>query len=145
MYNARPKHTPLKDLEYELRRIRNMNVLEAIFFLIMELLKPSNPTSNHKPQLSPLMREEISKFNQYQKQFRLLHENKIEIVPELEIFIGNIQKQIKELEDERSKTDNKRRRAKTDEDKEFYKSECRAITKKITPLREKLKIAKAAL
>ena len=91
------------------------------------------------------MREQISKFNQYQKQFRLLHENKIETVPELELFIANTQNQIKELEDERSKTDNKRRRAKTDEEKELYKSECREITKKITPLRENLKTAKAAL
>ena len=103
------------------------------------------PKPNYRPPLSPFMREQISKFNQYQKQFRLLHENKIETVPELELFIANTQNQIKELEDERSKTDNKRRRAKTDEEKELYKSECREITKKITPLRENLKTAKAAL
>ena len=142
---ARPKTKPLSNLERELRRIRKMDVFEAIFYLILELLKPSTPKPNYRPPLSPFMREQISKFNQYQKQFRLLHENKIETVPELELFIANTQNQIKELEDERSKTDNKRRRAKTDEDKELYKSECREITKKITPLRENLKTAKAAL
>ena len=53
--------------------------------------------------------------------------------------------QIRELEEERSKTDNKRRRAKTDEDKEMYLAEIRGISAQIKPIRDKLKIAKATL
>ena len=91
------------------------------------------------------MREEIRKFEQYQKQFRLLHDEKINTVPELELFISDLSKQISDLEKERSKIDNKRRRAATNEDKEFYKAEIRSISAKLKPIREKLKIAKATL
>ena len=53
--------------------------------------------------------------------------------------------QISVLEEERSKTDNKRRRAKTDDDKEMYLAEIRGISAQIKPIRDKLKIAKATL
>jgi len=145
VYKSKPKYAPLNEIERQLNKVKYMDLIEVLFYVFTELLKPSTPTQTYHPPLSPALRQELRKLEQYQKQFRLLHDNKIETVPELELFIGNIQKQIEELEDERSKTDNKRRRAKTSEDKEFYKTECRAITKKITPFREKLKIAKAAL
>lgn len=47
-----------------------------------------------------------------------------------------------ELEIEHSKTDNKRRRATTDEDKEMYKAQIRNISAKIKPIRDKIRIAK---
>ena len=91
------------------------------------------------------MREEIRKFEQYQKQFRLLHDEKINTVSELELFISNLSKQIIKLEEERSRVDNKRRRAATDTDKEMYKAEIRDISARLKPIREKLKVAKATL
>jgi seryl-tRNA synthetase len=66
-------------------------------------------------------------------------------VPELEAFIGNLAKQLDELDAERKKIDNKRRRAKTDDDKEMYLAEIRGISAQIKPIRDKLKIAKATL
>ena len=122
-----------------------MDTLEAMFYLLLELLKPSNPTTNYKSPLSPFMREEIRKFEQYQKQFRLLHDEKINTVSELELFISNLSKQIIKLEEERSRVDNKRRRAATDTDKEMYKAEIRDISARLKPIREKLKVAKATL
>ena len=145
VHKSRPKHTPLAELEYHLRRVKYMDTLEAIFYLLLELLKPSKQTPDYRPLLSPAMRQEIRKFEQYQKQFRLLHDEDIHTAQELKTFISKISKQIEELENERSKTDNKRRRAKTDEDKEVYKAEMRNISVQIKPLRDKLKIAKAAL
>lgn len=142
---AKPKHTPLAELEYHLRRVKYMDTLEAIFYLLLELLKPSKQTPDYQPPLSPAMRREIRKFEQYQKQFRLLHDEKINTVPKLEDFISKISEQIEELKDERYKADNKRRRAKIDEGKEAYKAEMRNISAQIKPLRNKLKIAKAAL
>ena len=133
------------ELEYQLRRVKYMDTFEALFYLFMELLKPSTPKPNYTPPLSPEMRQEIRKFEQYQKQFRLLHDENINTVPELEAFIGKLSMQIRELEEERSKTDNKRRRAKTDEDKEMYLAEIRGISAQIKPIRDKLKIAKATL
>ena len=91
------------------------------------------------------MRQEIRKFEQYQKQFRLLHDENITTVPELEAFIGKLSMQISELDEERSKTDNKRRRAKTDEETKAYYAQIRGISAQMKPIRDKLKIAKATL
>ena len=74
-----------------------------------------------------------------------MHDENINTVPELEAFIGKLSMQISELEEERSKTDNKRRRAKTVEDKDMYLSEIRGISARIKPIRDKLKTAKATL
>ena len=145
VHKTKPKHTPLAEMEYQLRRVKYMDTLEAMFYLLLELLKPSNPTTNYKPPLSPFMREEIRKFEQYKKQFKLLHDEKINTVSELEFFISDLSKQINDLEKERSNADNKRRRATTDADKKMYKSEIRDISAKIKPIREKLKIAKSTL
>lgn len=145
VHKTKPKHTPFAEMEYQLLRVKYMDTLEAMFYLLLELLKPSNPTTNYKPPLSPFMREEIRKFEQYQKQFKLLHDEKINTVSELEFFISDLSKQINDLEKERSNADNKRRRATTDADKKMYKSEIRDISAKIKPIREKLKIAKSTL
>ncbi|MBE7050550.1 MAG: hypothetical protein E7394_07275 [Ruminococcaceae bacterium] len=142
---AKYRHTPLQELEYQLRRVKYMDTLEALFYLFMELLKPITPKPNYTPPLSPELRQEIRKFEQYQKQFRLLHDENINTVPELEAFIGKLSKQISELEEERSKTDNKRRRSKTDEETKAYYAEIRGISAQMKPIRDKLKIAKATL
>lgn len=142
---TKPKHTPLMELEYQLRRVKYMDTLEALFYLFMELLKPSTPKPNYTPPLSPELRQEIRKFEQYRKQFRLLHDENINTVPELEAFIGKLSMQISELEEERLKTDNKRRRAKTDEETKAYYTEIRGISAQIKPIRNRLKIAKSTL
>ena len=142
---AKYHHTPLMELEYQLRRVKYMDTLEALFYLFMELLKPSTPKPNYTPPLSPEMRQEIRKFEQYQKQFRLLHDENINTVPELEAFIGKLSKQIDDLETERNQIDNKRRRAKTEDEKESFKADKRNISAQIKPIRNKLKIAKATL
>ena len=142
---AKYRQKPLAELEYQLSRAKYMDTLEALFYLLMELLKPSIPKPNYTPPLSPELRQELRKLEQYQKQFRLLHDENINTVPELEAFIGKLSMQISELEEERSKTDNKRRRAKTDEETKAYYSEIRGISAQIKPIRDKLKIAKATL
>ena len=142
---AKYRQTPLKELEYQLWRVKHMDTLEALFYLFMELLKPSTPKPNYTPPLSPELRQELRKLEQYQKQFRLLHDENINTVPELEAFIGKLSMQIDDFDAERKRIDNKRRRAKTDEDKDMYLSEIRGISARIKPIRDKLKIAKATL
>lgn len=142
---TKPKHTPLMELEYQLRRVKYMDTLEALFYLFVELLKPSNLTPNYTPPLSPALRQELRKLEQYQKQFRLLHDENIQSVPELEAFIRKLSKQIDDLDAERKSVDNKRRRAKTDEETKVYYAEIRDISAQIKPIRDKLKIAKFTL
>ena len=142
---AKYRQKPLAELEYQLSRVKYMGALEAIFYLFLELLKPSAPKPNYTPPLSPELRQEIRKFEQYQKQFRLLHDENINTVPELEAFIGNLAKQLDELDAERKKIDNKRRRAKTDDETKAYYAQIRGISAQMKPIRDKLKIAKATL
>lgn len=139
------KQTPLDEIERQLKRVKYMDMIELLFYVVMELLKPSQPTTTYKPPLSPILRQELRKFNQYQKQFRLLHDENIHTVPELEVFISNLSKQIDDLDAERKAFDNKRRRAKTDEETKAYYAEIRGISAQMKPIRDKLKIAKATL
>jgi len=142
---AKYQQTPLREIKYQLQRVKYMGTLEAMFYLLLELLKPSTPKPNYTPPLSPEMRQEILKFEQYKKQFKLLHDENITTVPELEAFIGNLEKQIDELDAERKSIDNKRRRAKTEDEKDIYYAEIRSVSSKIKPIRDKLRIAKATL
>ena len=50
-----------------------------------------------------------------------------------------------DLETERNQIDNKRRRAKTEDEKESFKTDKRNISAQIKPIRDRLKIAKATL
>ena len=139
------KQTPLDKIERQLNKVKYMDMIELLFYVITELLKPSQPTTTYKPPLTPILRQELRKFNQYQKQFRLLHDENIHTVPELEAFIGKLSKQLDDLDAERKKTDNKRRRAKTDDETKEYYAQIRGISAQMKPIREKLKLAKATL
>ena len=77
--------------------------------MLLELINPTNPTPQYTPPLSFALRQELKKLEQYQKQFRLLHDENINTVPELEAFIDKLSTQISELDEELSNTDNKRR------------------------------------
>ena len=92
-----------------------------------------------------MLRQELRKFEQYKKQFKLLHDENITTVPELEAFIGKLSKQLDDLDAERKKIDNKRRRAKTDDETKAYYAQIRGISAQMKPIRDKLKIAKATL
>ena len=54
-------------------------------------------------RVSFYMREELTKFERYQKQFRFLYDNDIETVEQLTIFQGNVENKIDELTIRRSK------------------------------------------
>lgn len=132
-------------IERQLNKVKYMDMIELLFYVIMELLKPSTPTQTYNPPLSPALRQELRKFEQYQKQFKLLHDENIHTVPELEVFIGKLSKQLDDLDAERKKIDNKRRRAKTEAETKDYYAQIRGVSAQMKPIREKLKTAKAAL
>ena len=139
------KQTPLDEIERQLKKVKYMDMIELLFYVIMELLKPSQPTTTYKPPLTPILRQELRKFEQYKKQFRLLHDENIHTVPELEVFIGKLSKQLDDLDAERKKIDNKRRRAKNDDETKEYYAQIRGISAQMKPIRDKLKIAKSTL
>ena len=140
-YRRKP-HTPLMEMEYQLRRVKYMDTLEAAFYLITELLKPmKDKPQNYRPPLSPLMRHELVRFERYKKQMKLINENDIHTDTDLDAYIEKTRNDLNGLTDKRNKADNLRRRAVTQQDKDSYSEQRKRLTAEITPLREKLRLA----
>lgn len=66
---------------------------------------------------------------------------KLDTMTDIKNYIDTTKAEINKFKCNRALTDNKRRRAKTPEEKQQYKDERKAITERITPLRQKLKQA----
>ena len=140
-YRRKP-HTPLMEMEYQLRRVKYMDTLEAAFYLITELLKPmKDKPQNYRPPLSPLMRHELVRFERYKKQMKLMNENDIHTDTDLDAYIEKTRNDLNGLTDKRNKADNLRRRAVTQQDKDSYSEQRKRLTAEIAPLREKLRLA----
>ena len=129
-------------MEYQLRRVKYMDTLEAAFYLITELLKPmKDKPQNYRPPLSPLMRHELVRFERYKKQMKLINENDIHTDTDLDAYIEKTRNDLNGLTDKRNKADNLRRRAVTQQDKDSYSEQRKRLTAEIAPLREKLRLA----
>ena len=95
--------------------------------------------------LSPNLRAVAKDLESYRADYRFLQENGIHTMAQLETAIPDIQFQIGELEAERSKADNTRRRARTPEAQQEAKNRKKEFTQKIAPLRKKLRQAQKIL
>ena len=91
--------------------------------------------------MSPDLRHEARNIEQYVSDYRFLQREEIHTVKDLSDSINNTRQKIADLELERSKADNTRRRAHSPEKVQAAKDERKAITEKIRPLREKVKRA----
>lgn len=77
----------------------------------------------------------------YVSEYRFLQAEKLNTMTDIKNYIDTTKAEINKFERSRALIDNKRRRAKTPEEKQQYKDERKAITEHITPLRKKLKQA----
>lgn len=91
--------------------------------------------------MSPDLRHEARNIERYVSDYRFLQREEIHTIPQLEQNISDTKSEIADLELERSKADNTRRRAHSPEKVQAAKDERKAITEKIRPLREKVKRA----
>lgn len=80
-------------------------------------------------RVSFYIREELTKFERYQKQFRFLYDNDIETVEQLTIFKGNVENKIDELTIRRSKL----------YDKTDSKTEIKTINAELRELRKNVR------
>ena len=145
IYNAPYKRKPLLIIEYEWRRLERMDTVQVLFALFIELLKictGNNIEEKHNRPLSPMMRAEVQKLDEYIEEYKLLCDNHIESPKELLSFQENLSARISELEQERYAIRLKIRRAKTPEEDAALKLQAKEITKQITPLRKQRDIAK---
>lgn len=130
---------PLQALQLQMRMYERMDTVQLLYELFTELIKVCTGSNLEEQKVktpkSPVVRAEIAKLDKTLEEYWLLCENKINTLEELIVFQNDLSKQIKDLEDERYKGYLLIRRAKTPEESELLKAECRAISKKIKPLR----------
>ena len=116
----------------------------VLFELFIELLKiciVGNSQEYDNRPVSPMMRAEMRKLDQYIEEYNLLCDNNLDSPKKLLNFQENLSARISELEQERYALRLKLRRVKTPEEDTALKEQCKEITKKITPLRKELRIA----
>ena len=138
------KRRPLLVLERE-RYISGWDdTIIVLFELFIELLKiciVGNTQEYDNRPVSPMMRAEMRKLDQYIEEYNLLCDNNLNSPKKLLDFQENLSSRISELEQERYALRLKLRRVKTPEEDAALKEQCKEITKKITPLRKEYKIA----
>ncbi len=139
------KRKPLLSLEYEYRKAQQMDTVTLLFQIFIELLKlctGGNIERQPDRPLSPMMRAEVKKLDQYLEEYNLLCDNNIQSPKELLLFWENLSAKINALEKARYALRLKLRRAKLPEEDAALKERAKEITRQIMPLRKELQIAK---
>lgn len=138
------KRRPLLVLERE-RYISGWDdTIIVLFELFIELLKiciVGNTQEYANRPVSPMMRAEMRKLDQYIEEYNLLCDNNLNSPKKLLSFQENLSSRISELEQERYALRLKLRRVKTPEEDAALKVQAKELTKQITPLRKELKVA----
>ncbi len=138
------KRKPLLELEYNLHRAERMDSVTLLFQIFVELLQlctVNHPDRQSNRPLSPAMCAEIRRLDRYLEEYRLLCDNAIESPQDFAKWCEGLDSDIATLEQERYSLRCKLRRVKSPEEEIALKDRCKAITKKITPLRKQKKIA----
>ena len=149
-FYARRRYFPLesvrKKLEFGIEHGKRPDVIyvDTMFLLIILVFQLLKEIADAM-LISPEMRHAAKDIKQYVADYHFLTDNQIHTTDDLTVTIEETQSKIAELEEKRSKADNKKRRATTPEDKERYKALRKEITQEITPLRKKLKQAEDIL
>ncbi len=139
------KRKPLLSLEYEYRKAQQMDTVTLLFQIFIELLKfctGGNIERQSDRPLSPMMRAEVKKLDQYSEEYKLLCDNYIRSPKELLLFRENLSAKINALEKERYALRVKLRRVKSPEEGTELKEQAKELTMQITPLRKELQVSK---
>ena len=137
------KRAPLLEFERAYREARRMDGLQLIFAIFLEMLKVctgNNLAENKVLPLSPLLREEVRKLDQYIEDHQFLCDCHIDTAEELSAFQASTSAKVDQLEKQREQIRNRIRRA-PETEKAQLKEQAKAHTSHITPLRKQLKIA----
>ncbi len=133
------KRKPLLLIEFRMRQYERKDTVQLLFELFIQLLKictGNNIQQSENRPLSPAMRAEVRKLDNYLEDYKLLCDNKIETAEQLISFRDNLTAKITELESERSAVRNRIRRAKTPQEDAELKEQAKEITEIIKPLRK---------
>jgi hypothetical protein len=123
-------------------------LIDTVFYILLQLLKLTRDIEawgEGGQAHSPLLREALTFERQLEKEYFFLKDHELRTVSDVIAFCHEKETEIASLEAERSKIRNSNRRPKTSQERQEKLRAAREITKKITPLREQLKIADSAL
>ena len=112
-------------------------LVSAVFYIILSLFEIAKTVKNFVIADVEL-RHEVRNVKKYVSEYRFLQAEKLNTMTDIKNYIDTTKAEINKFERSRALTDNKRRRAKTPEEKQQYKDERKVITERITTLRKKL-------
>ncbi len=136
-YQRQPLILRIRDFEEK----TEPDVITALFDLIITIAKLITGNKVQKRDyrpVSPELRAEIRNLDRTLEEYHFLRDHNVESAEEFVMCRREIAEQIKELESERQHIRNRIRRAKTPEEDNSLKEQCKEITKKLTPLRKQL-------
>lgn len=142
--NANPmkKATPLLMIEQDYKKAQYMDGIQLTFAIFTELLRlcTGRVSEQKNRPLSPMLREEVRKLDQYIEDYKLLCAENIGTAEGLSAFQDGVASQILALEADREQIRNRIRRA-DPETALALKEQAKSVTAKLTPLRKQLRQA----
>ena len=136
-YQRQPLIVRIRDFE----KRTEPDVITALFELIItiaKLITGNNVQKRDYRPVSPELRLEIQNLDRTLEEYHFLRDHNVECAEDFVSCRKEIAEQIKAYESERQHIRNQIRRAKTPEEDNSLKEQCREITKKLTPLRKQL-------
>ena len=124
----------MQTLDVKRYHSRNYFIIEAL----AKLITGNNVQKRDYRPVSPELREEIRNLDRTLAEYHFLRDHNVECAEDFVSCRKEIAEQIKAYETERQHIRNRIRRAKTPEEDNSLKEQCREITKKLTPLRKQL-------
>ena len=117
-------------------------LVDLLFLMLLLLLQLQRDENTNVRALSPTLRQEIAKLDKLQQEYRFLTDNGIHTTVDLTDTMEELSRQIEEKETQRQKCRNQLRRNTDPAREAALKEETRAISKELTPLRERLRTAR---
>ena len=116
-------------------------LVDLLFLMLLLLLQLQRDENTKVRPLSPALRQEIARFEELQQEYRFLADTGIHSANDLADSITDLSQQITTLETQRQKCRNQLRRNSDPARETALKDEAKAISRELTPLREKQRTA----
>ena len=150
----RPKVYPLlileKKLDYEITHSKDTAIVlvDVLFYILLQLLnltRDEQEIQRGNQPLLPSIRQSLTIEKKLLSEYAFLKNNDLHSTENILNFMDSHTSEIASLEAERQKIRNSNRRPKSDEERQAKNTAAREISKKLKPLRKKLKLAESAL
>ena len=142
-----PSRLPLYEIWDRRKSYNQHNTIELIFMIVLELFGIDTSgkvieTNNYQEPLSPALRQEQIYLERYMETVNLINRNDLGTAERVQEFINDKESEMATLLSARNKIDNRRRRAKTDIEKEECSRKRKAISSELKAIRHDINLAK---